>query len=494
MSTKGKIIIIILSGILLLAVGTTSQQSKDALASSVDQDNIPNQETIAYTGRLTDANGQSVTEGVYTFAFTLYDSETGGQELWSEVQESVMVKGGIFNTPLGSTTPLPTTVLNGRDLWLSTGVRGSGETEFATLAPRQRVSANASASQASVTAGASCSHDHVGEVWTANMAWSSAGLRINNSANGPSLWGWNTGGGNGVRGDGWGSGIGVYGEGVDGPGVVGVSANGYGVEAVSNSGSGGVWAHSSNGYGLFAQSVNLYGVFAHSDNTHSIYVDGSGADGLHVESAAHYGITVSSAGYSGIDVESAFLHGIQVDSANNDGVHVFTAGVNYYGSGLKGAEDFAVLNTGEVRSKVGFATPAKDYAVMMNVQGVKSDYEPGDVLVISGDQGQRVDRCTTSNVTTVLGVYSPAPGFLGGQTVTGQAENAGSIPVAIMGIASVKVSAENGSINPGDLLVTSSTPGYAMRGTDPTPGTILGKALGSLEKGTGTILVLLTLR
>jgi hypothetical protein len=63
-----------------------------------------------------------------------------------------------------------------------------------------------------------------------------------------------------------------------------------------------------------------------------------------------------------------------------------------------------------------------------------------------------------------------------------------------MGIVEVKVSAENGPIHPGDLLVTSATPGYAMRGDNPAPGTILGKALESLDNGVGTILVLLTLQ
>ena len=153
-----------------------------------------------------------------------------------------------------------------------------------------------------------------------------------------------------------------------------------------------------------------------------------------------------------------------------------------------------MLNTGEVRSKVGFATPANDYAVMMSVQGAKSDYAPGDVLVVSRDQDQTAGLSSISYSTAVIGVYSASPGFLGGQTVTGQAESDGNLPVAVMGIVMVKVNTENGPIQPGDLLVTSSTRGYAMRGDNPPPGTILGKALGTLESGNGTILVLLTLQ
>ena len=60
--------------------------------------------------------------------------------------------------------------------------------------------------------------------------------------------------------------------------------------------------------------------------------------------------------------------------------------------------------------------------------------------------------------------------------------------------APCQVSSENGAIQPGDLLVTSSTPGHAMRDERPRPGTIVGKALGSLDAGTGVITVLVTLQ
>ena len=39
---------------------------------------------------------------------------------------------------------------------------------------------------------------------------------------------------------------------------------------------------------------------------------------------------------------------------------------------------------------------------------------------------------------------------------------------AVVGIVPCKVTAENGSIKRGDLLVTSTVPGHAMKGTDPS--------------------------
>jgi hypothetical protein len=69
-----------------------------------------------------------------------------------------------------------------------------------------------------------------------------------------------------------------------------------------------------------------------------------------------------------------------------------------------------------------------------------------------------------------------------------------SAPVAFSGIVLCKVDAGYGSIQIGDLLTTSPTPGHAMRADDPAPGTIVAKALESLDYGTGLIKVLVMLR
>jgi hypothetical protein len=59
------------------------------------------------------------------------------------------------------------------------------------------------------------------------------------------------------------------------------------------------------------------------------------------------------------------------------------------------------------------------------------------------------------------------------------------------------VSGENGPIRRGDRLVTSATPGHAMRGTDRRrmPGAVLGKALKAFAgPGTGVIRVLVNVQ
>ncbi len=61
--------------------------------------------------------------------------------------------------------------------------------------------------------------------------------------------------------------------------------------------------------------------------------------------------------------------------------------------------------------------------------------------------------------------------------------------MAMVGIVPTKLSAENGAIKPGDLLVTASTPGYAMKGTNRLRmlGAVVSKALGGLDTGRGVI-------
>lgn len=61
--------------------------------------------------------------------------------------------------------------------------------------------------------------------------------------------------------------------------------------------------------------------------------------------------------------------------------------------------------------------------------------------------------------------------------------------LALVGQVFVKATTENGPIQPGDLLVSASTPGYVMRCASPQrcEGAIVGKSMDSLERGSGLI-------
>ena len=66
----------------------------------------------------------------------------------------------------------------------------------------------------------------------------------------------------------------------------------------------------------------------------------------------------------------------------------------------------------------------------------------------------------------------------------------------------IKVDASAGPIAPGDVLVASANSGFAVKATPLTvdgvsfyaPGTVIGKALGALDEGTGVIPVFVSAR
>ena len=65
------------------------------------------------------------------------------------------------------------------------------------------------------------------------------------------------------------------------------------------------------------------------------------------------------------------------------------------------------------------------------------------------------------------GVYSTQPGIIASPHTMDDPRRVGKLPLAMIGIVPCKVSDENGAIQRGDLLVTSGTPGHAMKGTGP---------------------------
>ena len=136
-----------------------------------------------------------------------------------------------------------------------------------------------------------------------------------------------------------------------------------------------------------------------------------------------------------------------------------------------------------------------DYAESVGVSGERTKYEPGDVIVIDPANPENFLKSSRPYATSVAGVYSTKPGALGRRS-TDPDRVKSEIPMAMVGIVPTKVSTENGPVKLGDLLVTSSTPGYAMKGTDRGQmlGAVVGKALGSLSNGNGVINVLVTLQ
>ncbi len=387
---------------------------------------------------------------------------------------------------------------------------------------------------------AGAAHDHWGESWSG----SGIGLTLSTSH------------GTGIVGNSSGdSGIGVYGysSGDSGHGVYGysTSGSGYGVYGTSTGDFGfGVYGSSTGtgGHGVYGYSpdINGHGVHGSSDSGFGVYgyggvvgVEGIGTTGVDgwSTSSSGYGVHGLNSSNSGIGIygeasassgqttgvrgqsdstsgrgvvgsataTSGTTHGVIGYSASPNGYAGFfrntASGVALYaqsdsGSGniieawsSFGDREFRVERGGNVRADGSFTGGGADYAELLpGAAGL----EAGEVLVI-GPEGQ-LSRSTKPYQTSVAGVYSTQPGFVAGAG-DDSADLSGQVPLAVMGVVPVKVSSENGPIQPGDLLTSSGTPGHAMRaGQNPPVGTVIGKALEPLTDGRGIIKMLVVLQ
>ncbi len=123
--------------------------------------------------------------------------------------------------------------------------------------------------------------------------------------------------------------------------------------------------------------------------------------------------------------------------------------------------------------------------------------EPGMVACIDTKNPGKLLVSHKAYDRTVAGIISGAggvrPGMLMGQT--GSTAD-GEFPVALTGRVYCRADAMVEPIQPGDLLTTSQTPGHVMKVSDhdKAQGAIIGKAMSSLDKGRGLVLVLVSLQ
>ncbi|PYP89456.1 MAG: hypothetical protein DMG65_13480 [Candidatus Angelobacter sp. Gp1-AA117] len=120
--------------------------------------------------------------------------------------------------------------------------------------------------------------------------------------------------------------------------------------------------------------------------------------------------------------------------------------------------------------------------------------EPGTVVILD-EEGALRESCASYD-KKVAGVVSGAGNYRPGIILDKRASEEGRAPVALVGKVYCKVDAQTGPIEVGDLLTTSSRPGYAMKAADPLKafGAVIGKALRSLKEGQAMIPILIALR
>jgi hypothetical protein len=132
------------------------------------------------------------------------------------------------------------------------------------------------------------------------------------------------------------------------------------------------------------------------------------------------------------------------------------------------------------------------------VESFETDVEcrPGSVVAVDPEHPGELTLSRGPYDPRVAGVVSGAGNVKPGLHLGQNGVTSGDTPVALTGRVFVRCSNENGPVRPGDLLTSSSTPGVAMRATDPERsfGAVIGKAMGALEGESGLVLVLVGLQ
>jgi len=181
---------------------------------------------------------------------------------------------------------------------------------------------------------------------------------------------------------------------------------------------------------------------------------GGSVVGGHARFYNQYGETVA---YIGTSKEGVGL----AKFSNTYGDEVVYIGSNVNGSGLVQVDGVTV----------------NDYAEIFELV-VRANVIPGTVMSMK-ESGEGLEPSNELYDTKVVGVISGAGGFTPGMVIGTREDGSHDLPVAVSGQVYVRVCVEGGEIKVGDLLVSSSQPGVAMRASDinKTMGTVIGKAL-----------------
>jgi hypothetical protein len=266
----------------------------------------------------------------------------------------------------------------------------------------------------------------------------------------------------------------------------------------------------------------LFLSFADADSdVAGIYVP-AGSDDLRFNNGAADLATVTSSGNLGVGTTSpsASLHVKSGDDYNNPQLELEQSNASDFSRlrfqvGTEPLWDIAVGGSGngdvmnfyhQGNGNVMSLTPTGGLTVaVLTITGGSDVAEPfkmpevtpkGAVVVIDEELPGHLKVSERAYDTHVAGIVSGADGINPGLSLHQEGVLEGGKNVALSGRVKVMADASNGSIRPGDLLTTSDIPGHCMKVTDHTKarGAIIGKAMSTLEKGNGYVLVLVSLQ
>ena len=154
--------------------------------------------------------------------------------------------------------------------------------------------------------------------------------------------------------------------------------------------------------------------------------------------------------------------------------------------GQSGSANMARINkAGRGFFNGGTVNSGADVAEAFDVSGEVKDFEPGDILIISVDKDRAVEKSNGAYSNLIAGVYATKPGVLLTEENI-DSELVDKVPMGVIGVIPTKVCLEGGAIKRGDMLVTSSQSGVAMKAdlNKVKVGQVLGKALQDFNQPT----------
>jgi hypothetical protein len=305
-----------------------------------------------------------------------------------------------------------------------------------------------------------------------------------------------------------GAGVFGYAEGASAYGIRGsaIGANGVGVygETTSSSGTGikgqapaGGWAGYFEG-GLYVSGNVGIGT---TDPKEKLHVEGNiripnniSIKNAHGNEIFHTGWHTQFGDYTDIKSGYAWGSGEPVSVVAGEYGVFFTKGDEV---GNPHAETLMKVNTnGRLSCSVLEITGGSDIAEPFEIQK-PDNIKAGMVMVIDPDNPGKLKVSAQAYDRRVAGVVSGAGGVNHGMLMVQKGSAAdGATPIALSGRVYCLADVSNGTIEPGDLLTTSDTPGHAMKATDRERsfGSVIGKAMSLLEADRGLVLVLVTLQ
>ena len=201
-----------------------------------------------------------------------------------------------------------------------------------------------------------------------------------------------------------------------------------------------------------------------------------------------YGVFFQDIGSVGVVIEGSEANGQggQINLYRADGTATISIDADFNGDGRIVTQELQI-------------TGGSDLSEQFDIAGVNGEaVKPGMLVSIDPKNPGALIVSTGAYDKTVAGIISGAGGVKTG-LMMGQKDTKadGKHAVALTGRVYCYVDATEQAIEPGDLLTSSATAGYAMKACDSarSQGTVIGKAMTTMAKGEkGLVLVLVNLQ